>query len=90
MGQFFDSKRDFLIGTASAPEEIPPSGALSTREENTMFGWAITFLIVAIVAGIFGFAGVVGTATWIAKVLFVVGLVVFLVLLVSGRSPPTT
>ncbi len=55
-----------------------------------MFGWAITFLIVAIVAGIFGFAGVVGTATWIAKVLFVVGLVVFLVLLVSGRSPPTT
>jgi uncharacterized membrane protein YtjA (UPF0391 family) len=59
------------------------------REENTMFGWAITFLIVAIVAGIFGFAGIAGTATWIAKVLFVVGLVVFLVLLVTGRRPPT-
>lgn len=53
-----------------------------------MFGWAVTFLIVAIIAGIFGFAGLAGTAAWIAKVLFVVGLVVFLGLLVSGRRPP--
>ncbi len=55
-----------------------------------MFGWAITFLIVAIVAGIFGFAGIAGTATWIVKVLFVVSLGVFLLLLVTGRRPPTT
>ncbi len=54
-----------------------------------MFGWAISFLIVAIVAGIFGFAGLAGTATWIAKVLFVVGLVVFLALLVLGHRRPT-
>ncbi|HEY9146028.1 MAG TPA: DUF1328 domain-containing protein [Thiobacillus sp.] len=54
-----------------------------------MFGWAITFLIVAIIAGIFGFAGVAGTAAWIAKVLFVVGLAVFLVMLATGRQPPT-
>jgi len=54
-----------------------------------MFGWAITFLIVAIVAGVFGFAGVAGTAAWIAKVLFAVGLVMFLALLAAGRRPPT-
>lgn len=54
-----------------------------------MFGWAITFLIVAIVAGIFGFTGIAGTATGIAKILFVVGLVVFLAMLVLGRRPPT-
>jgi len=53
-----------------------------------MFGWAITFLIVAIVAGVFGFAGAAGTAAWIAKVLFAVGLVVFLALLTGGRPPP--
>jgi len=58
------------------------------KEENTMFVWAVTFLIIAIIAGIFGFVGLAGTAAWIAKVLFVVGLVVFLVLLVSGRRPP--
>jgi uncharacterized membrane protein YtjA (UPF0391 family) len=62
---------------------------LSILEENIMFGWAVTFLIVAIIAGIFGFAGIAGTAAWIAKVLFVVGLVVFLGLLVMGRRPPT-
>ncbi|WP_018079253.1 DUF1328 domain-containing protein [Thiobacillus denitrificans] len=54
-----------------------------------MFGWAITFLIVAIIAGVFGFAGVAGTAAWIAKVLFAVGLVMFLALLAAGRRPPT-
>jgi uncharacterized membrane protein YtjA (UPF0391 family) len=69
---------------------MPPTGVYQRRVENTMFGWAITFLIVAIVAGIFGFAGIAGTTTWIAKVLFVVGLVVFLLLLVTGRRPPTT
>jgi uncharacterized membrane protein YtjA (UPF0391 family) len=53
-----------------------------------MFGWAVTFLIVAIVGGIFGFAGLAGTAAWIAKVLFAVGLAVFLVLLVTARRPP--
>ena len=53
-----------------------------------MFGWAVTFLIVAIIAGIFGFAGLAGTTAWIAKVLFIVGLGVFLALLVAGRGPP--
>ena len=69
-------------GTASRRVHQP-------SEEKTMFGWAITFLIVAIIAGIFGFAGVAGTATWIAKILFIVGLVVFLVVLATGRHPPT-
>jgi uncharacterized membrane protein YtjA (UPF0391 family) len=54
-----------------------------------MFGWAVTFLVVAIVAGIFGFAGIAGPATWIAKILFVVGIAVFLLILVAGRRPPT-
>lgn len=53
-----------------------------------MFGWAISFLIVAIIAGIFGFSGIVGTAAGIAKILFVVGLIMFLALLVSGRRTP--
>lgn len=55
-----------------------------------MFGWAITFLIVAIVAGVFGFAGVADTAAGIAKIVFAVGLIVFLAMLLLGRRPPTT
>ncbi|MGA7948553.1 MAG: DUF1328 domain-containing protein [Thiobacillaceae bacterium] len=53
-----------------------------------MFGWAVTFLIIAIVAALLGFGGLAGTAAWMAKVLFVVGLGLFLVLLVLGRRPP--
>lgn len=34
-----------------------------------MFGWAVTFLLLAIVTGIFGFAGVNGPATAVAQVL---------------------
>ncbi|MDO9219812.1 MAG: DUF1328 family protein [Thiobacillus sp.] len=54
-----------------------------------MFGWAVTFLIVAIVGGTFGFAAAAGTTAWIAKTLFVVGVVALLGLLAMSRRPPT-
>ena len=41
--------------------------------------WALVFLVVAIVAGIFGFAGVMVAAAGIAKLLFYVFLVLFVV-----------
>ena len=52
-----------------------------------MFNWALTFLVIAVIAGLLGFSGVAGTATNIAWLLFVVGLVVGLILLVRGRAP---
>ncbi len=52
-----------------------------------MLRYALIFLIVAIVAGVLGFGVVEGTAAWIAKVLFVVFLVLFVIGLVSGRRP---
>lgn len=50
-----------------------------------MLSWAIIFLIIALVAGVLGFGVVAGTAAWIAKVLFVVFLILFLVSLIGGR-----
>lgn len=44
-----------------------------------MLGWALTFLLVAIVAALFGFGGIAGTAAWIAQILFVVALILFVV-----------
>lgn len=52
-----------------------------------MFGWAITFLVIAIVAALLGFSGVAGAATNIAWILFVVGLVLTVVFFVLGRRP---
>lgn len=52
-----------------------------------MFNWAIIFLIVGLVAAVFGFTGIAGAATNIAWILFVVGLVLALVFFVMGRRP---
>ena len=57
-----------------------------------MLRWAILFLIVAITAGVFGFGGIAAAATDIARLLFVVFLVLFVIALVVGRrstSPPS-
>ena len=52
-----------------------------------MLRYAIGFFIVALIAGIFGFWGVAGLATEIAKVLCVVFLVLVIVSLFRGRTP---
>ena len=54
-----------------------------------MLGWAITFLVLAIIASLFGFGGMVGTFPALAKLLAVLFLVLFVASLiyniVSGR-----
>jgi uncharacterized membrane protein YtjA (UPF0391 family) len=50
-----------------------------------MLSWALVFLVVAIVAAIFGFGVIAGTAASIAKILFFVFLVLFVVSLLFGR-----
>ena len=52
-----------------------------------MLGWALAFLVVAIVAGLLGFSGIAGAATNIAWILLVAGLVVALVLFLKGSRP---
>jgi uncharacterized membrane protein YtjA (UPF0391 family) len=51
-----------------------------------MLNYALIFLIVAILAGVLGFGVVAGTAALIAKVCFVVFLVLFLFSLLGGRK----
>jgi uncharacterized membrane protein YtjA (UPF0391 family) len=51
-----------------------------------MLYYAVIFLLVAIVAGVLGFGAIAGTAAWIAKVLFVVFLILFVVALLRGRG----
>ena len=49
-----------------------------------MLRWALGFFIIAIVAAIFGFGGIAVAAAGIAKILFFIFLVLFLVALLSG------
>ena len=60
-------------------------------EERIMLGWAITFLIVALVAALFGFGGIAAVAVDAAKIIFFVAIILFVVsavvMLIRGRSP---
>ena len=49
-----------------------------------MFGWALIFLVVAIVAGLFGFGGIAAGSIGFAQVVFVIAIVLFLVTAIAG------
>jgi uncharacterized membrane protein YtjA (UPF0391 family) len=51
-----------------------------------MLGWVVTFLIVALIAGILGFGGIAGASIEIAKIIFFIAVVLFLVSAVIGVS----
>jgi uncharacterized membrane protein YtjA (UPF0391 family) len=49
-----------------------------------MLGWVVTFLIVALIAGVLGFGGVAGASIEIAKIIFFIAVVLFLVSALVG------
>src|SRR5262245_26924149 len=69
-------------------------GAAEQRKEKTMLGWALTFLVVALIAAVLGFGGIAGLSIEIAKIIFFVAIVLFLISavigLLRGRSPTVT
>jgi uncharacterized membrane protein YtjA (UPF0391 family) len=70
-----------LCISASAPHE----------KENVMLGWALTFLIVALVAAVLGFGGIAGASASIAQMLFFVFILLFIVAMIAralrGKPP---
>jgi uncharacterized membrane protein YtjA (UPF0391 family) len=56
-----------------------------------MLRWALTFLVVALIAAVFGFTGIAGESMYIARILFYIFIVVFLVSLIysliTGKRP---
>ena len=49
-----------------------------------MLRWALIFFIVAIVSAVFGFTEIASGAAWVAKVLFFLFLVCFIIFFVNG------
>jgi uncharacterized membrane protein YtjA (UPF0391 family) len=56
------------------------------RGDFKMLNWAVTFFIVALIAAVLGFTGVAVAAAGIAKICFVVFLVLFLVSLIAHTT----
>ncbi|HKA08766.1 MAG TPA: DUF1328 domain-containing protein [Gemmataceae bacterium] len=49
-----------------------------------MLRWALVFLVIALIAGLFGFTEIAGPSYFIAKVLFFVFVVLFIISLLMG------
>ena len=53
--------------------------------DEIMLRYALMFFAIAIVAGLLGFGGVMGTSAWIARLFFVGFLIIAVVSLFTGR-----
>jgi uncharacterized membrane protein YtjA (UPF0391 family) len=63
--------------------------AIKAEMENrggVMLSWVITFLVVALIAGILGFGGLAGASIEIAKAIFFIAVILFLVSAVVGLA----
>jgi uncharacterized membrane protein YtjA (UPF0391 family) len=82
------------LGTVSAMFERPmgcsvprggSSAAKTPLEDFVMLYWAAVFFVIALIAAVFGFSGIAVEAAGIARILFVVFLVLFVLSLLLGR-----
>jgi uncharacterized membrane protein YtjA (UPF0391 family) len=58
--------------------------SINNPEDSPMLSWAIAFLIIAIIAAVFGWGGIAAGAAGIAQVLFWLFLIAFVVSLIMG------
>src|SRR5262245_32870102 len=67
---------------------IPPAGS-TQKGVAAMLYYALIFLVIGLIAGALGIYGVAGVASQIAWVLFLVGIVLLVIHLISGTRRPT-
>lgn len=53
-----------------------------------MLRWAIGFFVLALIAAVLGFGGLAGDMSYIAKILVLLFIVMFVISLVMGRGRP--
>jgi uncharacterized membrane protein YtjA (UPF0391 family) len=51
-----------------------------------MLRWALIFLVIGLIAGVLGFTSVAGASIAVAKTLFFIFMVIFVVLLIAGLT----
>jgi uncharacterized membrane protein YtjA (UPF0391 family) len=68
---------------SNKPDSGPREILNRNRKEVVMLRWALGFFIVALLAGLLGFSGIALASAGIAKILFFIFLVLFLVSLVG-------
>jgi uncharacterized membrane protein YtjA (UPF0391 family) len=80
-GLFLQAMRDAAVAAIARA---------TANRGRVMLSWVVTFLVVALIAGILGFGGIAGVSVEIAKAIFFIAVILFLISavvgLVRGRS----
>ena len=64
----------------------PPYSTGGRSDAVTLLKWALFFLLISIIAGLFGFTGISVASADVARLLFYIFVVIFIVLLVLGLT----
>jgi len=67
-------------------KHVHPPASSATQPLPTMLRWALMFFVFGLIAALLGFTGIAGTSIAIAKILFYIFLVLFLIALLIGLS----
>jgi uncharacterized membrane protein YtjA (UPF0391 family) len=78
----FVPRGDYFIECVSARS----AGAEIEIAELVMLSWVVTFLIIALIAGVLGFGGIAGVSIEIAKAIFFIAVVLFIISAVVGLA----
>jgi uncharacterized membrane protein YtjA (UPF0391 family) len=88
---FAGNGRPFQHSAWNISGRLTFSGHQRLSRRTTMFGWALTFLIVALIAAVLGFGGIAGFAVEIAQLIFYVAIILLVISvvvgLIRGRTP---
>jgi len=86
--ELYAAFRLFLDVELTAP--VPRDGsAPPLRGNNPMLNLVVTLLIIALIAAVLGFGGIAFAAVGIAKIVFLVALVLFVVAALAGTMRTT-
>jgi uncharacterized membrane protein YtjA (UPF0391 family) len=74
-------------GAARIGTSLAPRRPLNETLEACVLSWALVFLVLSLVAAVFGFGGIAASAAGVAKFLFFLFLVLFVLSLALRRRP---
>jgi uncharacterized membrane protein YtjA (UPF0391 family) len=80
------SVAECIAGKEHRPIRFRPRRRTCQFGGFAMLSWVVTLLIIALIAAILGFGGIAGTAIGLAKLIFYIAVILFLVSLVFGYS----
>jgi uncharacterized membrane protein YtjA (UPF0391 family) len=85
----FEAAGTFVPGGDYFTESVSVCSRRSKKADEAelvMLSWVVTFLIIALIAGILGFGGIAGVSIEIAKAIFFIAVVLFIVSAVVGLA----